>query len=200
MAQAITDAGLADYYRYEPRRPCRSFVSTTCRSRPSCNCSISQKCSRPSCRRRLREGSRADTGEHHLRRMRVVDRKTHDCLAGVRGVEINHATRARVTWDETHIRLSAILQAIADIGYRAQPYDAVRSDEIHRAERRQALWRLFVAGFGSMQVMMVASTVYFADGDMTRDIEMLMRWASLVLTTPVVFYSAGVFFKTPGVI
>ena len=100
---------------------------------------------------------------------------------------------ARVTWDETHIRLSAILQAIADIGYRAQPYDAVRSDEIHRAERRQALWRLFVAGFGSMQVMMVASTVYFADGDMTRDIEMLMRWASLVLTTPVVFYSAGVF-------
>ena len=46
-----------------------------------------------------------------------------------------------------------------------------------------------------MQVMMVASTVYFADGDMTRDIEMLMRWASLVLTTPVVFYSAGVFSK-----
>ena len=107
---------------------------------------------------------------------------------------------ARVTWDETHIRLSAILQAIADIGYRAQPYDAVRSDEIHRAERRQALWRLFVAGFGSMQVMMVASTVYFADGDMTRDIEMLMRWASLVLTTPVVFYSAECFFETPGVI
>ena len=198
VAQAITDAGLADYYRY------RTAVAVP----------------------QLRQHDVPVAAELQLFDLAEVQqtfvRATDDCvkeaalilenitcaacvwliekrigaLPGVRGVEINHATqRARVTWDETHTRLSAILQAIADIGYRAQPYDAVRSDEIHRAERRQALWRLFVAGFGSMQVMMVASTVYFADGDMTRDIEMLMRWASLVLTTPVVFYSAGVFFQ-----
>ena len=198
VAQAITDAGLADYYRY------RTAVAVP----------------------QLRQHDVPVAAELQLFDLAEVQqtfvRATDDCvkeaalilenitcaacvwliekrigaLPGVRGVEINHATqRARVTWDETHTRLSAILQAIADIGYRAQPYDAVRSDELHRAERRQALWRLFVAGFGSMQVMMVASTVYFADGDMTRDIEMLMRWASLVLTTPVVFYSAGVFFR-----
>ena len=45
---------------------------------------------------------------------------------------------------------------------------------------------------------MYASTVYFADGDMSADIERLMRWASLMLTTPVVFYSAAPFFETPG--
>ena len=104
-------------------------------------------------------------------------------------------SRARVTWDETHIRLSAILQAIADIGYRAQPYDAVRSDEIHRAERRRALLAPVCRRLRIDAGDDVASTVYFADGDMTRDIEMLMRWASLVLTTPVVFYSAGPFFQ-----
>jgi cation transport ATPase len=54
---------------------------------------------------------------------------------------------------------------------------------------------LFVAGFGMMQVMMYAVPVYLADGDMTPDIEQLMRWASLILTLPVVLYSAAPFFR-----
>jgi Cu2+-exporting ATPase len=36
--------------------------------------------------------------------------------------------------------------------------------------------------------------VYLADGDMTPDIEQLMRWASLILTVPVIGYSAAPFF------
>jgi hypothetical protein len=47
-----------------------------------------------------------------------------------------------------------------------------------------------------MQVMMYAIPVYLAgDGDMTPDIEQLLRWASLVLTLPVIFYSAAPFFR-----
>ena len=37
-----------------------------------------------------------------------------------------------------------------------------------------------------MQVMMYAYPVYIANGDMTADIESMMRWASLLLTLPVV--------------
>ena len=116
---------------------------------------------------------------------------------GVIGVEINFASRrARVRWNEQLTRLSAVLAAIAAIGYAAHPYDAARSEELARKERRNALWRLFVAGFGMMQVMMYAVPVYLAgEGDMTADIESLMRWASLVLTVPVVFYSAAPFFR-----
>lgn len=117
-------------------------------------------------------------------------------LPGVTAVDINYATRrARVRWDESRIRLSDILAAIAAIGYRAYPYDAAKNEEISRRERRDAMWRLWVAGFGMMQVMMYAYPVYIADGDMTPDIEALMRWASLVLTLPVVFYSAAPFFR-----
>ncbi len=111
-------------------------------------------------------------------------------------IDINYATRrARVRWDDTRIRLSDILAAIAAIGYRAYPYDAAKNEEISRKERRDALWRLWVAGFGMMQVMMYAYPVYIADGDMTSDIESLMRWASLLLTLPVVFYSSAPFFR-----
>jgi Cu2+-exporting ATPase len=87
---------------------------------------------------------------------------------GVTAVDINYTTRrARVRWDERVTKLSAILEAIAAIGYRAHPYDVGRSEELAQKERKAALWRLFVAGFGMMQVMMYAVPVYLADGDMT---------------------------------
>lgn len=117
-------------------------------------------------------------------------------LPGVTAININYASRrARVRWDESLIKLSDILLAVAAIGYRAFPYDAAKNEEISRNERRDALWRLWVAGFGMMQVMMYAYPVYIADGDMSADIEALMRWASLILTVPVVFYSSAPFFR-----
>jgi Cu2+-exporting ATPase len=82
---------------------------------------------------------------------------------GVSLVEINYATRrARVRWDEQQIKLSGILAAIQAIGYRAYPYDAERSEQIAQRERRSMLWRVFVAGFGMMQVMMYAFPAYIA--------------------------------------
>jgi Cu2+-exporting ATPase len=115
---------------------------------------------------------------------------------GVSAIEINYATRrARVRWDERVARLSDILAAIQAIGYRAYPYDVERSEQVAARERRSALWRLFVAGFGMMQVMMYAIPAYLAgEGDMTPDIAQLLRWASLILTLPVVLYSAAPFF------
>lgn len=118
-------------------------------------------------------------------------------LPGVSLVHINYATRrARVRWDDQKIKLSEILGAIQAIGYQAYPYDAERSEQVAQRERRSALWRLFVAGFGMMQVMMYALPAYIAgDGDMAPDIDQLLRWASLLLTLPVVLYSAAPFFR-----
>ncbi len=118
-------------------------------------------------------------------------------LPGVSAIQINYATRrARVRWDERSIKLSDILAAVQAIGYRAYPYDAERSEQVANRERRSMLWRVFVAGFGMMQVMMYAFPVYVAgEGDMSWDIELLLRWASLLLTLPVVLYSAAPFFQ-----
>ncbi|PKO84924.1 MAG: copper-translocating P-type ATPase [Betaproteobacteria bacterium HGW-Betaproteobacteria-11] len=119
---------------------------------------------------------------------------------GVVAVDINYAThRARVRWDARLTKLSRLLEAVAAIGYRAHPYDVARAEALAQKERKAALWRLFVAGFGMMQVMMYAIPVYLAQTDsgseMTPDIERLMRWASLILTLPVVLYSAAPFFR-----
>ena len=115
-------------------------------------------------------------------------------LPGVLSVEINYATRrARVRWDNSRIPLSAILKAVSDIGYVAHPFDPGRSDDIHKRERNTAIKRLAIAGLGMMQVMMYALPTYTAT-DMTDEIRRLMSWASLVLTIPVVGYSAWPFF------
>ena len=115
-------------------------------------------------------------------------------LPGVLSVEINYATRrARVRWDNSRIQLSAILKAVSDIGYIAHPFDPGRSDDIYKRERNTAIKRLAIAGLGMMQVMMYALPTYTAT-DMTDDIRMMMGWASLILTIPVVLYSAWPFF------
>lgn len=116
-------------------------------------------------------------------------------IPGVRHIEINFTSlRARVFWDARQIRLSAIIGAIGAIGYRAYPYDRERAERARQSERNRALWRLFVAGFGMMQVMMYLLPVSLANGDMTADVEQLMRLASLILTVPVVVFSAEPFF------
>jgi Cu2+-exporting ATPase len=115
-------------------------------------------------------------------------------LPGVLSVEINYATRrARVRWDNSRIQLSAILKAVSDIGYIAHPFDPGRSDDVFKRERNTAIKRLAIAGLGMMQVMMYALPSYTAT-DMTDEIQLLMRWASLILTIPVVGYSAWPFF------
>ena len=118
-------------------------------------------------------------------------------LPGVLGVDINFSThRARVRWDNSRIQLSDILKSIQEIGYLAYPFDTNRQEELFRKERNAAIRRLAIAGLGMMQVMMYAVPTYMAHGDaMTKDIEALMRFASLLLTTPVVFYSAWPFFQ-----
>jgi Cu2+-exporting ATPase len=115
---------------------------------------------------------------------------------GVLGVSVNYATHAAtVSWDSARARLSDLLRAVQEIGYRASPFDASRAIALQRAERRSALARIAVAGLGAMQVMMYAVPAYLAgDGEMSADIALLMRWASLALALPVVFYSAWPFF------
>ena len=116
-------------------------------------------------------------------------------LPGVSAVSLNYATRrARVRWDTRATALSNVLRAVADLGYLAHPYDSGRAEEGLRRERGVLLWRLFIAGFSMMQVMMYAIPVYIAEGAMTPDIEQLMRVASLVLTLQVAMWSAVPFY------
>jgi Cu2+-exporting ATPase len=118
-------------------------------------------------------------------------------LPGVVEFHVNYSThRARVRWDDSRVKLSDVLKAIAAIGYVAHPYDPGRQDALYRKERQRALRRLAVAGLCSMQVMMLGWSLYAMDYDASDVEEMrtFLRWVSALLTVPVVFYSSQTFF------
>jgi Cu2+-exporting ATPase len=104
--------------------------------------------------------------------------------------------RARVIWSEQAVKPSDWIQAVHTVGYRAVPANDIFARERRLAEGRQALWQLSVAGLCMMQVMMYAYPTYNAlPGDMTQEMLNLLRWASWVLTLPVLIFSCGPFFK-----
>jgi len=119
-------------------------------------------------------------------------------LPGVQRAQVHAATR-RLTlrWDPTLTRLSSLARALGENGYRLLPMQHALSVSERLRETRQALWRLFVAGFCMMQVMMYAWPAYVtAPGEIPPDINQLLRWASWVISLPVVFFASGPFFAS----
>jgi Cu2+-exporting ATPase len=123
-----------------------------------------------------------------------------DALLNVPGVlkaEVGAGShRARVVWSADAVRPSAWMSAVQSAGYRAVPANDSFARERRKNEARKALWRLGVAGLCMMQVMMYAYPAYVAEpGDLTAEMEQLLRWASWVLTLPVILFSCGPFFS-----
>ncbi len=160
-------------------------------------------------------------GMHCAACVQLIDLRV-GALRGVTRVEASLAThRVRVRWAAAQASLQDIMAALLRAGYRAWPVAArgtraamcgtrgamygtqgapagaaaTLDDAAVLAQRRAqrtALWRLFVAGFSMMQVMMYAFPAYLAiDGEMSADIDTLLKIASFVLTVPVLTFAAA---------
>ncbi len=116
---------------------------------------------------------------------------------GVTEVSVSAAgERARVRWRPSRTRMATIVAAIRAAGYDASPDAALEAREARRLDYRRALWRLFVAAFCGMQVMMLAAPSYVTTGDeLAPDMRQLLNWGSWVMTLPVMAFSAGPFFQ-----
>ncbi len=118
-------------------------------------------------------------------------------VQGVSSVEVNATSgRARIVWSAALTKPSDWLSAVSKAGYRALPAADAFAQDTRRKNQRLMLWRWLVAGFCMMQVMMYAYPAYVANaGEMTPDMLNLLRWASWVLTLPVLLFSSGPFFS-----
>ena len=119
-------------------------------------------------------------------------------VPGVQSIDVSSGThRGRIVWDEARTRPSEWMGATQRVGYRALPAGDTFVSERRKAETRRMLWRWLVAGLCMMQVMMYATPSYVAKpGDMSPDAQSLLRWASWVLSVPVVLFSCGPFFSS----
>jgi len=105
------------------------------------------------------------------------------------------AQSATVQWDATRTRPSALVRAIEQAGYSALPDTAAGARALRLKESRAAVWRLFVAAFCAMQVMMLATPSYISGpGELAPDLKQLLDWGSWLLALPVLLFAAAPFF------
>ena len=118
-------------------------------------------------------------------------------MPGVLQAEVHAATRRlSVRWDPAQVKASALARAVGAAGYRLLPPREALGITERLAEGRRVLWRLAVAGLCMMQVMMYAWPAYVTEpGDIPPDIEQLLRWASWVLSLPVLVFACGAYFR-----
>ena len=116
---------------------------------------------------------------------------------GVLSAQVHAATRRLVLrWDPALTRISDLARAVGDAGYRLLPLQQALSVNERLAETRKALWRLFVAGFCMMQVMMYTTPMYVTEpGEIDADLLHLLRWACWILSVPVLLFASGPFFR-----
>jgi P-type Cu2+ transporter len=115
---------------------------------------------------------------------------------GVAAAAVNAASgRLLLRWNPQRTQISRLAALLQADGFALYPvHGAVAEAERARAGR-QTLWRLFVAAFCMMQVMMFATPAYLAaPGEITPDQLQLLNWAGWLLSIPVLVFSAQPFF------
>ena len=116
--------------------------------------------------------------------------------------------RAVIRWDIEKMPFGELLLSISRLGFSPRPLAPGIAERDGDAERKLALRRLIVAAAAGMQAMMFAVALYFGDAyGIEARLEQFLRGLSLLVTVPIVFYSARPFFdgairglraRTPG--
>lgn len=126
----------------------------------------------------------------------LIEQHVQD-LAGVSKVRVNASTeRVHIEWQPAQTKLSSVLKRIAQLGYRALPFQAAQQEQAFKQRRRYFVTRLGVAGLATMQVMMIAVALYFGVvSDLDDGLRHFLWWISLLMATPVLLYSAQPFYQ-----
>lgn len=104
---------------------------------------------------------------------------------------------ARLAWDPSQVALSAVAQALDQLGYPPHPFRGLRADEVRKAEERRMLTRIGVAAAIAGNVMTIALALYGGVfSGMEREFERYFRWLSFVLVTPAILWPGRVFFTS----
>jgi Cu2+-exporting ATPase len=124
--------------------------------------------------------------------------KLPSVLAGVEDVRLNYATGvADVTWRPAQTHLSTISRALDRLGYTPHLQRLGRGPEVPRTEDRKMVARLGVAAACAMNLMFVSGALYAGEySGMASTYETFFRWFSLVISIPVLVFSAKPFFQT----
>lgn len=112
---------------------------------------------------------------------------------GVRDARVNLTLKRASVDADASVTPVMLVQALNNIGYEAHELDAgtLAATETDKAGR-ELLMRLAVAGFASMNVMLLSVSVWSGAEAATRD---MFHWISAAITLPTIAFSGQPFFR-----
>ena len=202
IADTIIENGLGDYYRFrtEPATKSESLVPKQLKQQVEKKKLLDDAA--------LQDEFTTSTNEYKETVLTVEGISCAACawliekqltkLPGLINITVNASSqRATVQWQSERLQLSDILIAIDAIGYQALPFKANKLEEINKKQTKAFIKRLGISGILMMQIMMIAIGLYFgAFSDMSPHNLTYLRWISLLLTLPIVFYGAIPFYRS----
>jgi P-type Cu2+ transporter len=200
VSQAIIDSGMDDFYTYRtsnPEKPEEIVPEFLQQLKAYDSTSVQQKFVSSTDDKDILEVSLILEGITCAACV-WLNEKHLNSLDGVISARINYSNhRARVSWDNSRIKLSEILESISRIGYLAHPYDPDQHQRILEKERKQQIKRIGLSGLLGMQIMIFAVAMYTGDWwGIEESFKQSFRWISLVLTVPILLYASSVFFRS----
>lgn len=127
-----------------------------------------------------------------------LNQKILNATSGIIKVDINFTNnKAKIVFDRAQIPLSAIIAKIRSIGYDAQGYDPEMLENINAKERKSYYTRMIVGVFCTMNIMWIAVAQYSGYFlGMEREVKDILNLAGFALSTPTLFYSGFIFFRS----
>lgn len=117
-------------------------------------------------------------------------------LPGVTEARVNFTNRRlHVAWSDALTEPARILQTLQANGYRGHPFMPQRAEQEEAAEARRLTRCLAVAGFATMNVMLLSVSVWSGNvTDITPETRDFFHWASALIALPAAAYAGRPFF------
>ncbi|VAW70922.1 Lead, cadmium, zinc and mercury transporting ATPase; Copper-translocating P-type ATPase [hydrothermal vent metagenome] len=115
-------------------------------------------------------------------------------LPGILDVKVNLANKQLfVSWDNSHNKISTIIQHLGQIGYAAIPFNPESAEGLIKKHNRALLLRMAFAAFSMMNLLWVSIALY--SGADEGSFKPLFQWVGFALATPTLLYSGWPFLK-----
>ncbi|MEN3931656.1 heavy metal translocating P-type ATPase [Microvirga sp. W0021] len=119
-------------------------------------------------------------------------------IDGVLDARLNYTNhRVKVAWKADQLDPAIFLTTLKDLGYRAYPH-IVRSEEEAEARKEKWLLRcLGIAGFASMNIMLLSISVWAGNAsEMSIETRDMFHWISALIALPTIGYAGQPFFRS----
>src|SRR5262245_31232257 len=105
--------------------------------------------------------------------------------------------RLAVEWKKGAVDPAALIDRLAELGYKAYPFEPVRAELVEVEQSRFLLRCLGVAAFASMNVMMLSIPVWSGNvSDMLPEQRDFFHWMSALIVLPAAAYAGQPFFQS----